>query len=331
MRVKIGRPLLELVRLCYAADRPLLLVGHRGVGKSELLKAAADEMNIDFLSLDLSLMEPTDLVGLPKLHRGVTRFFPPSFLPTRGRGLVVFEELNRCASYMRAPCLQLLTARRLNDYVLPAGWLPAAAINPGDGDYEASELDAALRSRFVQVEVEPDRDEWLTWARAAGVHGAVISYVASDSTVFDDADSNPRAWAYISDLLKATHKGAPSGGALRAAVVGLVGDERGAAFCAFLDRPTRPLTAEAVLNRYAERRAAVREWIGAGRLDLVRGSLLAVQKALQARPSYEEARSRAASWTNLGDFLRDLPGDLREEAERFFAERRYVAPRARRN
>ena len=42
-RVKIGRPLLDLVRLCYEADRPLLLVGPHGVGKSEGLEGAARE------------------------------------------------------------------------------------------------------------------------------------------------------------------------------------------------------------------------------------------------------------------------------------------------
>jgi MoxR-like ATPase len=121
-------------------------------------------------------MEPPDLVGLPKLDGSVTRFLPPSFLPTGGKGLLVFEELNRCPTYMRAPCLQLLTARTLNDYELPAGWLPVAAINPPDQGYEAEELDPALRSRFVQAVVEPDREEWLAWARTVGTHAAVLAY-----------------------------------------------------------------------------------------------------------------------------------------------------------
>src|SRR5262249_17559966 len=123
-KVSVGAALTPLVKLCYTANRPLLLIGPHGVGKSEVLQAAAHELKIDFITRDLSLMEPPDLIGLPTMKGGVTRYCRPSFLPTSGQGLIVFEELNRCATYMRAPCLQLLTARCLNDYRLPEGWLP---------------------------------------------------------------------------------------------------------------------------------------------------------------------------------------------------------------
>lgn len=153
--VKVGQPLLDLVELCYKAGQPLLLIGRHGVGKSECLEQAAEQMEIGFICRDLSLMEPTDLVGMPKLEDGCTTFLPPDFLPTGGKGLMVFEELNRCPRYMRSPCLQLLTARTLNDYILPRGWLPIAAVNPNEGGYEVEDLDKALSSRFVQVVVMP--------------------------------------------------------------------------------------------------------------------------------------------------------------------------------
>jgi hypothetical protein len=56
----------------------------------------------------------------------------------------VFEELNRASELTRTPCLQLCTARRLNDYVLPQGWVPMAAINPRRDGYYVDELDAPL-------------------------------------------------------------------------------------------------------------------------------------------------------------------------------------------
>jgi MoxR-like ATPase len=151
--IKIGKPLIDLLKLCYMGNRPVLLSGRHGIGKSESLEAAAAEMTISCISRDLSLMEPPDLIGMPRVAKDVTRYSPPAFLPTTGKGILVFEELNRCPSYMRAPCLQLLTARQLNDYTLPPGWLPVAAINPPETDYEVSELDPALLSRFVQINV----------------------------------------------------------------------------------------------------------------------------------------------------------------------------------
>ena len=100
---KAGRPAIEMIKLCYAANRPLMFIGLHGIGKSDLLEQAAAEMGIKFISRDLSLMEPPDLIGLPKMNGKTTKYLPPAFLPTSGKGLLAFEELNRCEKYMRAP------------------------------------------------------------------------------------------------------------------------------------------------------------------------------------------------------------------------------------
>src|SRR5260370_7872641 len=157
--IKAGRPLIEIVKLCYHAKLPLLVIGSHGIGKSGLFETAANELEIKHICRDLSLMEPTDLVGLPNLEDGVTRFFPPSFLPTGGEGLLVFEELNRCEKYMRAPCLQLLTSRTLNDYILPPGCLPVAAINPPSTAYELNNLDQPPLHRSAHVAAVPTRHD----------------------------------------------------------------------------------------------------------------------------------------------------------------------------
>jgi hypothetical protein len=328
MRVKVGKPLLELISLCYAAGTPPLLVGHRGIGKSEALKDAADQLGIGWISVDLSPLEPPDLMGLPQFEDGATHYRPPAFLPTGGRGLLVLEELNRCSPPMRAPCLQLLTARCLNGYRFPPGWLVAASINPEAEGYEVFELDPALLDRFVIIHVEPDRQEWLNWASRNGVHPVVIDYARSDSEIFNDPKSSPRGWKAVSDLLYAAAKLKSSSETLRAAVIGKVGETRGAAFLAFFQRRVRPLTADEVLSAYVDHRVQLQEWVNAGKLDLVRGTLMAVEKFLQSRRKYEEARNNSASWKHLAAFIEDLPGDLREEMKGFFAERDYLLPAA---
>jgi hypothetical protein len=328
VEVIAGRPLISLVRLCYEANQPVLLEGRHGVGKSELLAQAAAELGVDFIVRDLSLMEPPDLVGLPWQDGGVTRFNPPAFLPTAGAGLLAFEELNRCERYMRAPALQLLTARTLNDYILPRGWLPVAAINPHSEEYEVEDLDPALLSRYVRVRVRPDPAGWLDWARAAGIHPGVVALVESDPTIFEPAESSPRAWVYVSQLLRAAEAGQHGRETLRWAVAGVVGTARAAAFLKMLDGGDRPLTGAKVLD-YRRHRRQVRAWVEAGRLDLLKDSLYAVEVHLQVQRNYEQARDGAA-WAQLGAFLADLPGDLREAAEAFFRERDYDIPEARR-
>ena len=142
-----------------------------GVGKSSLFEDAAKRLGIGLIVRDLSLMEPVDLIGIPKVGPdGRTIYAPPAFLPTEGEGLFVLEELNRAPRYVQVPALQLLTARRLNDFVFPAKWLPCAAINDGD-EYQVDLLDPALLSRFLKARIEPDVVEWIAWARGPG-HGS---------------------------------------------------------------------------------------------------------------------------------------------------------------
>jgi hypothetical protein len=152
--------------------------------------------------------------------------------------------------------------------------------------------------------------------------------VANDSTIFDSPASNPRAWKYVSDVLRAAEKGSADRKTLRAAVMGLVGDQRGVAFLRSLKQTGRPLRADEILKSYGRHRAAVVAWIAEGRLDLAEKTLLAVEKYLQPKADFDLVQADTKRWGNLGTFLQDLPGDLREGAEQWFRDRAYDVPTA---
>ncbi len=218
--VPIGQKVIELIKVSWASRRAIILTGKHGCGKSEIVEEAAKELGVDFICMDLSVMEPPDLMGMPMLDKeaGVTRYLPPASMPKikyigkgkskkidkKNEGLLCFEELNRCGQEMQAPCLQLLTARRLNDYIVPAGWSMIACVNPaddGDFNYQVNELDPALRSRFMEIEIYPGKGEWLNWANDNDVDDAIIQVVSEHPDPF--ADVPPRTWTYVSDILKA--------------------------------------------------------------------------------------------------------------------------------
>jgi hypothetical protein len=199
--VPLGPRVLSVLGLSYRARRPVLLEGPTGIGKSEIVRAAAEQLGIGLAVLDLSLLEPPDLVGLPIIEQGRTRYALPSILPQDGAGILLLEELNRAERYIQQPALQLLTARTLHEYRLPEGWVCFAAVNPQDGDYQVTALDPALRARFLQLRVRADRPSWLSWALLAGVHPAVIAVAQAHDRVLDDV--SPRTWVYVSQLLGA--------------------------------------------------------------------------------------------------------------------------------
>lgn len=195
----VGPRVLEILDLAYRARRPVLLEGMTGIGKSQLVGEFAAMSGIQLVVLDLSLLEPPDLVGLPVIREGRTHYASPAELPTGGRGVLMLEELNRAEIPVMQPALQLLSARRLHAYELPPGWTCVAAVNPEDGDYQVNRLDPALRSRFLQLSVCADRDAWLRWATRHNVHPVVLQIAQEHADVFEHA--SPRSWAYASELL----------------------------------------------------------------------------------------------------------------------------------
>ncbi len=177
----------------------VLLEGSTGIGKSEIAKQIALVRDMQHRILDLKVMDPTDLLGIPYIVDGRTHFAPPAKLPTTGEGILVLEELNRAQPELQQASFQLLTERCIHDYRLPEGWTVWALINPADGEYQVTEMDRALRDRFLPLVVHADRESWLVWARKAGVHRAVLHIATEHDHVFETV--TPRTWKKVSDLL----------------------------------------------------------------------------------------------------------------------------------
>ncbi len=201
LAVPIGPQVIEVLELAYRARRPIMLEGPTGIGKSQIVGEFTRASGLGLVVLDLSLLEPPDLVGLPVISNGRTHYASPSELPTSGHGVLMLEELNRAEVPVMQPALQLLSARRLHAYELPPGWICVAAVNPEDGDYQVNRLDPALRSRFLQLSVCADRDAWLGWATHTNVHPVIARVVRDHDDAF--AHASPRSWTYASDVLHA--------------------------------------------------------------------------------------------------------------------------------
>jgi hypothetical protein len=321
MKVAAGVPAMRQIQLAYRANLPVLLHGRHGVGKSEIIRAAAAELGVDVIVRDLSVMEPPDLIGIPRVEAdGRTHYAPPAFLPTGGEGLIVFEELNRAPRYVVAPCLQLLTARCLNDYELPSGWVPCGAVNDADDGYQVEDLDPALLSRFVRVKIEADQKEWCAWARRHNVHTKVVAFVEGNPSIFRDPQSNPRAWSYVSRLLQAADAGSYSPDELVVAVAGLVGETWSGAFAESFGADT-PLTALKIVEAYQGHAGIVRRWKKNARLDLLEASWFNLRNHLQRQATFDAVVAEPEQKKNVEKFLRELAPDLALQARDWFEER----------
>ncbi len=311
MIIKPGKQLSESIAAAYKANIPVLLIGTHGIGKSEGIEQAAKALDIQCVVRDLSLMEPPDLLGLPTIRGERTVYAPPAFLPTEGSGLLVFEEINRAERFMMAPCLQLLTARCLNDYRLPKGWLPVAAINPSSEGYDVNHLDPALLSRFMQIRLEADVQTWLEWATTNEIDADIMNYIRSVPGVFES--SNPRAWKYVSDFIIRNEASETLTDSLMfTAASGLVGDIHATAFmqhrCAVADYECiDPL---AIINSYATIRSNIIVLVKAKNLAPINTAVHNIKVWLQDSEVIANIQTDEIWRNNLKVFIKDLPPDL---------------------
>lgn len=160
----------------------LLLIGPLGIGKSSAIAQAARILRVQLIVLDLSLMEPVDLLGIPQIINGRTVYATPDFLPTEPGVILLLEELNRCLDSLRAPINELITSRRIHNYRLPEKTLIMGAMNPDDSDYQVSPIDESLMSRFMKLKVKPDTEGWIKWAEENDVHESLVARPISSAS-----------------------------------------------------------------------------------------------------------------------------------------------------
>lgn len=317
--IPVGQRLEAVLEVAYRARRPVLLEGPTGIGKSEIVRALADRLGIGTVVLDLSLLEPPDLVGLPVIRDGRTAYAAPEVLPKEGAGILMLEELNRAERYIQQPALQLLSARRLHQYELPPGWVCFAAINPESADYQVTPLDRALRARFLGLTVRADRATWLAWAEVNGVHRGVVALVRAHERALDDIP--PRSWTYASQVLAALRPEEIEGGVVaRDALGGYLPPSWVELLMASKDAWASGLSFDvrALLADYGPGSPAARELLAArergatDRFDEVVARLAPVLAGPEVAVLAAQGRLSLAAFEAL---CGDLPGDHRERLQ----------------
>ena len=218
MNVKINITQLRYMLDNIPADQNIMLAGRHGIGKSEILTEYFSKNGMRVIALFLGQMsDPGDLIGLPHKDEktGKTEFMPPYWFPIDGKPIVLFlDELNRARPEVLQTIMDLALNRKLAGKNLPEGSRIIAAVNEGE-EYQLTDLDPALVSRFNIFRFEPSVEEWILWAQKKDVDSRVISFIRDNGTWLDkdpsqeegedtglDKTPDRRAWKRVSDVIK---------------------------------------------------------------------------------------------------------------------------------
>ena len=168
MNVKVNITQLQYMLDHTPAEQNIMLAGRHGIGKSEILTSYFSKKGMKVIALFLGQMsDPGDLIGLPDKDQmqEKTVFRPPYWFPLDGKPIVLFlDELNRARPEVLQTIMDLALNRKLAGRTLPEGSRIIAAVNEGE-EYQLTDLDPALVSRFNIFRFEPSVEEWIIWGQ----------------------------------------------------------------------------------------------------------------------------------------------------------------------
>jgi MoxR-like ATPase len=189
-------------------DLSVMIWGPPGIGKSSIVADVGTAHGMSIIDLRLSQLAPTDLRGLPVPESGVSRWYPPEFLPRTVQGILFLDEINMAPPAMQGIAQQLILDRRVGSYTVPEGWFIWAAGNRKSDRASVFEMPSALANRFIHVDVEPDLDSFKRWAFRHDVTEQMLAFLSFRPHLLHLIDPqrpawpSPRSW-FMADRLHA--------------------------------------------------------------------------------------------------------------------------------
>jgi hypothetical protein len=254
----------KLIKNCIEKEVTVsfLFIGTMGIGKSQMMKQVADELEIGLIDLRLAQLEPGDIIGVPRsddiTNRTVWR--KPEWWPEPGtRGILHLDELNRAPVDVRQAVFQLVLDKKMHTHELPKGWFVHSSINPDNGAYQVEQLDQAMLRRFCNIKITADAIEWVEyWHNRYGgdKHAELMAkFILANKNLLSLEEDfeitvkpTPDGYRMIYELLSS---GAISSDIEAEVIRGLIGSEASIAFLKFMDKNyTKPIGGKEIIDSY---------------------------------------------------------------------------------
>lgn len=208
-------------------QRPILLMGAPGIGKTQIMEQIARECKVGLVSYTITHHTRQSAVGLPFIKEktfgsesfSVTEYTMSEIIASvyekmektgLREGILFIDEIN-CVSETLAPMmLQFLQGKTFGNQKVPEGWVIVTAGNPPEYNKSVREFDVVTLDRIKRIDVQPDFEVWKGYAYEQGIHPAVISYLElrrknfyrMENTVDGRIFATARGWEDLSRLIQ---------------------------------------------------------------------------------------------------------------------------------
>ena len=207
-------------------QRPLLLLGAPGIGKTQIMEQIARECRIGLVAYTITHHTRQSAVGLPFIKKqtfggnefSVTEYTMSEIIASVYReieagqpeGILFIDEIN-CVSETLAPTmLQFLQCKSFGNQFVPEGWIIVAAGNPPEYNKSVRDFDMVTLDRVRRISVEADYPVWRDYARQQHISSGILSYLELRPQNFyrvqTDVDGmqfvTARGWEDLSNLME---------------------------------------------------------------------------------------------------------------------------------
>jgi hypothetical protein len=326
----------EAIEVALIFKLPIALRGRPGVGKTSMIEAAANHLNLPCEQLIGSLREPTDFAGLPIIQAdGSVALAPPAWAvraASHTNGSVVFlDELTACSAATQSAALRIIREGVAGEFHLPNHVRFVAAYNDAD-DAGGIDLLTPMRSRLIHINVEADQDAFIHgllegWPSTSGFgfdpnsslsaeHVArwknlVVAYLRSRPSLLEvppppgswGSFPTPRTWEMLVTAASAADSLGASHECRNLLIEGTIGASHALEFLSFVDQADLPDPFELLRNPQA-----CSHYFDVQRPDRAMVVLLEVANCVKKQPTIEhwEAAWKIAALavaTGFGDLL----------------------------
>lgn len=212
-------------------QRPILLMGPPGIGKTAIMEQAASECGISLVSYTITHHTRQSAIGLPYLTKRkyggkeltITEYTMSEIIASvydkieetgLQEGILFIDEIN-CVSETLAPTmLQFLQRKSFGSHQVPSGWVIVAAGNPPEYNKSVRDFDVVTLDRLKRIDVQEDYAVWKQYAYRRQMHPAILSYLdikkqhfyTFETTVDGQAFVTARGWEDLSQFLLTCEK-----------------------------------------------------------------------------------------------------------------------------
>ena len=209
-------------------QRPLLLMGAPGVGKTAIMRQLAEEKGLALVSYTISHHTRQSAIGLPvvteQLFDGrpqkTTNYTMSEIVASvyemmeksgKREGILFLDEINTVSETLAPTMLQFLQYKTFGTHRVPDGWVIVTAGNPPEYNRAVRDFDVVTKDRVRELRVTADFAVWKRYALERGIHGAVLAFLELEPEAFFFVRAGEagkrfvtaRGWEDLSDSLKA--------------------------------------------------------------------------------------------------------------------------------